>query len=439
MFSMIKKPAARGIAVSACAALLLSACGGVVKEDGKNADPAADLPDAEIVSPIAGMECKTDSKPTGDPIVVGGSLSLTGPLAPTATLHKAVGDLVVEWVNECGGIDGRPLEWKVLDDQGAPATVTSNYERLIGDKVDFVMGPYGGAAALAGAGPVARAGYAYPTATNGAPDKLIGENHFPSWQIGGGVDDPAKTWEAQAQTFVDALESGENPPKSVFYATSKFPTTLSYVSATKPALEASGAKTVGDVEYDLGTTDFSSIAIRIQNADPDLVYVGGLGADITNLYQAFDAIGYTPKGIYVALPAPAAVQGLGDKADGLLLSSIYENHPPLGDTDVAKYFAKAYSEVAAEEKLFPLVETQAAAGFSAWQILLTGINEAGVDNKAVIEWLNGHDVDTLVGTVNFDGFNNYGTDFTRVAQIQDGKRVLVWPKDVAGADIDEKP
>ncbi len=146
----------------------------------------------------------------------------------------------------------------------------------------------------------------------------------------------------------------------------------------------------------------------------------------------------TPPSIYVALPAPAAVQGLGDKAEGLLISSIYENHPPLGDTAVAKYFAKAYSEVAAKDKLFPLVETQAAAGFSAWQILLTGIQEAGVDNKAVIAWLNAHDVDTLVGTVNFDGYNNYGTDFTRVAQIQDGKRVLVWPKDVADAELVEK-
>lgn len=439
MFTMTKKPAARGIAVGACAALLLSACGGVVKDEDKKSDPVADLPDAEIVSPIAGMDCATDAEPSGDPIVVGGSLSLTGPLAPTATLHNAVADLVVDWVNDCGGIDGRPLEWKVLDDQSTPGTVTSNYERLIGDKVDFVMGPYGGAAALAGAGPVTRAGYAYPTATNGAPDKLIGENHFPSWQIGGGVDDPTRMFDAGAETFVDALKSSGNPPKSVFYATAKFPTTLSYTAAAKPALEAAGAETAGDVEYDLGTTDFSSIAIRIQNADPDLVYVGGLGADITNLYQAFDAIGYTPKGIYVALPAPAAVQGLGDKADGLMLSSIYENHPPLGDTDVAKYFAKEFSKIADDEKVFPLVETQAAAGFAAWQILLTGINEAGVDNKAVIAWLNGHDVDTIVGTVNFDGYNNYGTDFTRVAQIQDGKRVLVWPKDVAGAEIAYQP
>lgn len=432
-------PRLRGLAATACAALLLTACGGVVDDEAADNDPAADLPDAELVAPVAGMTCEEGAEPTGKPIVVGGSLSLTGPLAPTATLHNAVGGLVTDWVNDCGGLDGRPLEWRVLDDQSTPGTVTSNYERLIGDRVDFVMGPYGGAATLAGAGPVTRAGYAYPTATNGAPDALIGENHFPAWQIGGGVDDPAQMFDAQAETLVSALESSGNPPKTAFFATAKFPTTLSYRGAVVDALESAGTEISGDVEYDLGTTDFSSIAIRIQSADPDLVYVGGLGADITNLYQAFDAIGYEPRSIYVALPAPPAVADLGDKAEGMMISSIYEHHEPLGDTPIAQYFAKTYSEVAEEEGVFPLVETQAAAGLAAWQILLTGILEAGADNAAVIEWLNTNDVETVVGTLNFDGYNNYGADINRVAQVQDGTRVLVWPEDVSGAEIDYNP
>lgn len=432
------RPAVRGLALSAAAALMLTACGGVVKDEKSADDRVADIPDAELVAPIAGMECTEGAPPAGDPIVVGGSLSLTGPLAPTGTLHDEVADLVVDWVNDCGGIDGRPLEWKVIDDQSTPATVTSNYERLIGDKVDFVMGPYGGAATLAGAGPVTRAGYAYPTATNGAPDKLIGENHFPAWQMGG-VDDPAQMFDAQAQTLLDALESSGNPPKSAFFATAKFPTTLSYRGSVVAALEDAGTTIEGDVEYDLGTTDFSSIAIRIQNADPDLVYLGGIGADVTNLYQAFDAIGYEPRSIYVSLPAPAAVAALGDKADGMMISSIYEDNPPLGDTPIARYFTKAYSEVAQKDDLFPFVETQAAASLAAWQILLTGMTEGGIDNAAVIAWLNAHEVETVVGTLNFDGFNNYGIDINRVAQVQDGRRVLVWPEDVAGAELDYNP
>jgi branched-chain amino acid transport system substrate-binding protein len=427
-----------GMAAVTAALMALTACGGV-KDANQNRDAAAGLADAKLVAPFAGMECKEGTEPTGKPIVVGASLSLTGALAPTGLVHEQVGEIVADWVGKCGGIDGRPIQWKVLDDQSTPAQVTSNYSRLIGDKVDLVMGPYGGAATLAGAGPVTKASYAYPTATNGAPDKLIGENHFPSWQIGGGVSDPSRMFDAQAKTLVEALESSGNPPKSVFFATAKFPTTLSYTAAVEKAFKASGAKVVGSVQYDLGTTDFSSIATRISGQKPDLVYLGSLGADVTNIYQAFDTIGYTPKTVYAALPSPASIAGLGDKAEGMLVSSIYENHAPLGDTDIARYFAKSFSDAAAKKKLFPLVETQAAAGFAAWQILLTAVSEVGVDNKKIIAWLNGHKVDTLVGRLSFDGYNNYGTDLNRVTQIQDGKRVLVWPKDVAGAALRYKP
>ncbi|GLZ08408.1 branched-chain amino acid ABC transporter substrate-binding protein [Actinomadura sp. NBRC 104412] len=427
-----------GIAAITAAVMALAACGGV-KDPAQSGGATAAPSDARLVAPIEGMECKEGSRPTGEPIVVGASLSLTGALAPTALVHRTVGDIVAEWVGRCGGIKGRPIEWKVLDDQSTPAQVTSNYTRLIGDRVDLVMGPYGGAATLAGAGPVTKAGYAYPTATNGAPDKLIGENHFPTWQIGGGVSEPSKMFDAQAKTLVDALKSTGNPPKSVFFAAAKFPTTLSYTASLEKALKAEGVEVVGNVQYEMGTTDFSSIATRISGRNPDLVYLGSLGADVTNIYQAFDAIGFTPKTVYAALPSPASIAGLGDRAEGMMLSSIYENHAPLGDTDIARYFSKSFTEAAQRKKLFPLVETQAATGFAAWQVLLTAVNEVGVDNKKIIDWLNDNKVDTIVGELSFDGYNNYGGDINRVAQIQNGKRVLVWPKDVAGAEIRYKP
>lgn len=417
---------------------LAAGCGGV-QDASDSQDLTSDLADAELVAPVEGMECDPNSEPTGEPIVVGGSLSLTGPLAPTALVHDEIGKIVVEWVNECGGLDGRPLERRVLDDQSSPAQAASNYERLLADGVDLVMGPYGGASTLAGAGPVSRAGYAYPTATNGAPGQLIGENHFPAHQFGAGVSDPAQMFDAYAETLLGALNSSDASPETVFFANAKFPTTLSYAAAAKAAFENDGKDVVGSVEYDLGTTDFSSIATRIASEDPDLVYLGAIGADVTNIYQAFDAIGYEPRAVYAAAPSPASISSLGDQVEGMLLTSIYENHAPLGDTDIARYLAVTFSEAAEKDGLFPLVETQAAGGFAAWQILLRAVNEVGVDNAAIIEWLNANKVPTVVGEISFDGFNNYGKDFNRVTQVQDGKRVLVWPEDVAGADIDLAP
>lgn len=420
------------LAAAGLIAVTLTACGGVTDPNAA-AGPVDVVEDARIVAPVGNMECTEGAEPTGDPVVVGGSMSLTGALGGTGVVHEAVGELVVDWVNECGGIDGRPLQYQVLDDQSTPAQVTTNYERLLADGVDLVVGPYGGAAALAGAGPVSAAGYAYPTATNGAPESLIGDNHFPSWQIGDGASE--NMWGPAADRLIEVLQSVDNAPETVFMATSKFPTTLSMAKAQRAAFEEAGIEVVDSVEYELGTSDFTSIATRMSGADADLVWLGALGLDIANFQQAFDSLGYTPRNIFGALSGPAAVASLGSASQGVLLSSIYEDNAPLNDTDVARYFTAEFTEIANEKDLLPVLETQAAASLAMWQILLTAVNEVGVDNAAIIEWLRTNEVETLVGSIDFDGFNGYGTDLNRIAQVQDGRRVLVGPEDVAGADV----
>lgn len=399
-------------------------------------DPAEPDDPMAAVAPVAAMDCDPDATPDGEPIVVGGSMSLTGPLAPTGTIHDAVADLIVDWVNDCGGLLGRPLEWEVLDDQSAPDQAASNYERLIGRDVDLVMGPYAGANILAAAGPVARAGYIYPTHTNGSPEQLIGDNHFPSWQIGGGADDPEEIFRAAAGGLWDALESTGTPPETMFFVTARFPTTISLAGATQAIAEAGGAETVDFVEYDLGTSDFSSIALRISAADPDFVYLGVLGADAVEFFDAFEAIGYEPKGVYAALPAPATLPAIGPDVEGLMVLSIYENHAPFTDDPIAADFAERFLPLAEERSLFPVIETQAAASMGAWQILLTAVAETGeTDNAVLQDWLNANSVPSIAGELTFDGWNNYGTDMNRVTQIQNGDRVVVWPPEFAAADV----
>src|SRR5437899_8532079 len=88
--------------------------------------------------------------PSGPPIRIGGTLALTGPLAPTALLHKIAGEVYVEELNRGQGLLGRPVEWVLLDDQSKPEVTRTLYERLITvDKVDLLMGPYATTAILA--------------------------------------------------------------------------------------------------------------------------------------------------------------------------------------------------------------------------------------------------------------------------------------------------
>ena len=100
---------------------------------------------------------------SGEPIVVGSSLSLTGAFAPTGAIHKLAGDLFVEQLNESGGLLGRPVEWLVLDDESDQAQVASLYERLINQEgVDLIMGPYATPLILSASGVAERNGFVLP-------------------------------------------------------------------------------------------------------------------------------------------------------------------------------------------------------------------------------------------------------------------------------------
>src|SRR5690606_4607125 len=94
--------------------------------------------------------------------------------------------------------------------------------------------------------------------------------------------------------------------------------------------EEDGAENVGYVEYEGGTTDFSSIALRVSSEDPDVLYLGVLGADLSHIYTAFQSIGYQPKNVIATLPAPSSIPALGEAdAEGLMALTIYEDHAPL--------------------------------------------------------------------------------------------------------------
>jgi branched-chain amino acid transport system substrate-binding protein len=76
-------------------------------------------------------------------------------------------------------------------------------------------------------------------------------------------------------------------------------------------------------------------------------------------------------------------------------------------------------------------ETQAGAGYSAWQILTSAVNATkSLDDNVLTAYLKKNGAETIAGKVRFDGPQNYGDDLMRLKQVQDGKWVVVWPKEV---------
>src|SRR3954454_1925455 len=79
----------------------------------------------------------------GEPIKIGFSMALTGPLAANGKQALLGAKIWEETINKKGGLLGRPVKLVYYDDQSNPSTVPGIYTKLLDvDKVDLVAGPY---------------------------------------------------------------------------------------------------------------------------------------------------------------------------------------------------------------------------------------------------------------------------------------------------------
>ncbi|MBI2200202.1 MAG: ABC transporter substrate-binding protein, partial [Candidatus Rokubacteria bacterium] len=92
-----------------------------------------------------------------------------------------------------------------------------------------------------------------------------------------------------------------------------------------------------------------------------------------------------------------------------------------------------YRERAAKAGLpYQLAEVQASGSYSAWQVIEAAVTATrSLDDKTLAQWLRANRVETVNGKLRFDGPNNYGDDLSKVKQVQDGKWVVVWPREFA--------
>jgi len=387
-----------------------------------------------LVGGIAALACAlavvagtASAAPSGPPIRIGSTLALTGPLASTALVHQLVGEIYVEQINKKNGLLGRPVEWIVKDDQSKPDLARTLYEQLITvDKVDLLMGPYATGAILSAMGVAQRYNKVLVHHTFGIPSLAKYDAQFPTWSLGA---DPAATF---PNTLFDALATTPKPPKTVAIVTSKFPSVHFMSLGAREAVKKRGLQEVVFLEWDFGNRDFGAIAARVKDANPDLVWVGAIGLEGNQLLDAMKKIDYTPPLHFYMYPAPGPM-AQAPEAKNALAATIFEEHAPYLNNPGAAEFVKLFNERAAKAGLpYAAVETQAAASYSAWQVLDAAVTATkSLDDKVLAEWLRKNKVDTIQGKLRFDGPSNYGDDLMAVKQVQNGRWVTVWPKSVA--------
>ena len=104
----------RIIGAAAAFALVAGACG---DDDDDTGAPAETTEEGE--------------EPSGEPITIGVVTSLNGPFTPWGLQVRDGMQLAVDEINADGGVDGRPLELEVADDQMSPEEGVRGVERLV--------------------------------------------------------------------------------------------------------------------------------------------------------------------------------------------------------------------------------------------------------------------------------------------------------------------
>ena len=382
---------------------------------------------AAAVAGIVLMSGPAFAATSGPAVKVGSTLALTGPLSATALIHKLVGEIYVEELNKKNGLLGRPVEWIVKDDQSKPDLARTLYEQLVTvDKVDLLLGPYATANILSAMGVAQRYNKVLIHHTFGIPSLAKYDMHFATWALG---PDPAVT---TPNMVFDGLAAGPKPPKTIAIVTTKFPSVLFMSAGAREVAKKRGLNEVLFLEWEFGNRDFGAIAARLKEAKPDFIWAGVIALEGVQLLDAMKKIDYAPPLMFHHLPAPGPMLKSAD-AKNALAATIFEQHAPFMSNTGAAEFAKIFNERAAKAGLpDTMVDTQAAASYAAWQLLEAAINATkSLDDKVLGAWLKKNRVNTIQGSLRFDGPNNYGDDLTKLKQVQNGEWVVVWPREFA--------
>jgi branched-chain amino acid transport system substrate-binding protein len=401
-----------------------------------------------LVASVAACSTKepetTPPSASGEPIVVGSTLALTGAFAATGIIHKIAGETYVDRLNEAGGLLGRPVIWKVLDDQSNTQNIVPLYEQMLSgpDAVDLIIGPYATPNILAAMGVAERQGKVMPHHTAVLRPALTYECQFPGWSIG-----PNPNRFIPEQLF-DMLETLADPPETVAiltvqngsaaFVTNGFtddPTGVPSIAAER------GIDVVLNEQYPIGTSDWTGLAQAVRDANPDLLISNSLGVDTVGQLNAMKQLGYKPPLTFSLFPAPGPLLGLGADGDGVLAWSLFEANQPAIDRlggDVQAIVDDYVARATAQNVPYKAFETQAAASWNAWDILVSGVEAAGsIEDQAICDALHESGAETTFsGHVTFDpADNNFWDTEVGIKQIQDGDWVMVWPESQASGEL----
>jgi branched-chain amino acid transport system substrate-binding protein len=386
---------------------------------------------AAVVLTLGISACASSSSSTagsGKPLVVGVSVSLDGDFSGDGKALEQGYQLWADDVNAKGGVLGRKVQFKFVNDASSTQQVVTNYQDLITrDKVDLTFGPFSSLLTIPSSALVSRYGYAFPEPAGGGPDVFNrGLKNVFFVQPAPVVDNLVSYTK-----WLLSLPAGQKPATAA-YSTQDDPFTQPQVDKARSLLEAAGVKTVYNKVYPAETTDFTPLALAVAHSGADAVVLGTQLPDAIAFVQTFQQQQFNPRSL-VETTGPDQGSDFSDKVgkantEGIIVPAGWWPSAKTGQNDhFVKAFIARYGGDAAS------ISADAAEAYSVGQVIEQAASRANsVENAKLISTLHSGTYQTIQGPMAFDktGQPN-GASF--LVQWQGGQTVPVYPTTVAVA------
>jgi len=237
------------------------------------------------------------------PILIGASLSLTGDFSADGIAFKRGYELWASDVNAAGGLLGRQVQLKILNDASSPTQVVTNYQQLISsDHVNLTFGPFSSLLTTPATTVAARSGFAFIEGAGGAPSVFTS----PANAQAHNVFDVSLPIVDEMVPFINWVKSlpASQRPKTAAYPMADDPFADPPVQLAQQMLQSAGIRTVYSKIFPAEVPDYAPAANNVAAKAADAVVLGSTDVPTVGAFiKAFQQQHYNPK-IFIAAAGP---------------------------------------------------------------------------------------------------------------------------------------
>ncbi len=348
---------------------------------------------------LAAFAANPASAQSGDPIKIGFSMALTGPLAPNGKQALLGMQIWEEEINAKGGLLGRPVKLIYYDDQSQAAPVPGIYTKLLDvDKVQLIIGPYATVPAAAAMTVAVQRKKLFMILFGLDVNAEFKYDRFFA-MIPNGPDTTTFT-----SGFFDTAMAQNPKPTSVALANADAEFGVKACEGARINAKKAGLKIVYDKSYPPATTDFAPIVRAVQATNPDLFVICSYPLDSVGMVKAVNEIGFKPKmigGGMVGLQATVFKNQLGPLLNGFVNYETWVPSDKMMLPQTAE-FLKKYQARAGAAGVDPLGYYLGTWGYAYINIYADAITATkSLDDGKLAEYIRKTTFKTIMGDVKF--------------------------------------